>query len=237
MPFEPDFGNSQKKNTFKKINYCPWIIDPIFIVTVLFRNNYLFWILVWMSKVFEKRPDVGKLRVRVVVYTSSSRLGRKIFWINPCFAYWNTTVKEKWYFPWTFPSGSAVKNLPAMQKTQETRVGSLGREDPLEEGKATNSSILAGKIPWTEEPGALQSIGSQRVGHDCSDWAQAWYCPMSSSVAQSPSVSDSLWPCGLQHTRPPCPSPSPGVCPSSCPLHRWCHLTVSSSDAVFSFCP
>ena len=49
---------------------------------------------------------------------------------------------------------------------QETRVRSLGWEDPLEEEMATHSSILAWKIPWTEEPGRLQSTGSQRVGHD-----------------------------------------------------------------------
>ena len=51
-----------------------------------------------------------------------------------------------------------VKNLPAMQ---ETRVQSLSREDPLEKGMATHSSILAWRIPWTEEPGGLQSLGSQ----------------------------------------------------------------------------
>ena len=51
-----------------------------------------------------------------------------------------------------------VKNLPAMQ---ETWVRSLGQEDPLEEGMATHTSILAWKIPWTEEPGGLQSMGSQ----------------------------------------------------------------------------
>ena len=55
-----------------------------------------------------------------------------------------------------------VKNLPAMQETQ---VQSLGREDTLEKGMATHSSILAWRIPWTEEPGGLQSTGSQRVGH------------------------------------------------------------------------
>ena len=54
-----------------------------------------------------------------------------------------------------------VKKLPAWQ---ETWVGSLVWEDPLEEGMATHSSILAWRIPWTEEPGGLQSIGSQRVG-------------------------------------------------------------------------
>ena len=56
-----------------------------------------------------------------------------------------------------------VKNLPAMQ---ETRVRSLDHEDPLEDGMATHSNILAWKIPWTEEPGTLQSIELQRVGHD-----------------------------------------------------------------------
>ena len=56
-----------------------------------------------------------------------------------------------------------VKNLPAVQ---ETRVWSQGWEDPLEKEMATHSSILAWKIPWTEEPGGLQSMGSQRVRHD-----------------------------------------------------------------------
>ena len=50
-------------------------------------------------------------------------------------------------------------------------------------------------------------------------------------------MSDSSWRHGLQHTRPPCPSPSPRVCPSSCALYRWCHTAISSSDALFSFCP
>ena len=56
-----------------------------------------------------------------------------------------------------------VKRLPAMR---ETWVQSLGQGDPLEKGMATHSSILAWKIPWTEEPGRLQSMGSHRVGHD-----------------------------------------------------------------------
>ena len=56
-----------------------------------------------------------------------------------------------------------VKNLPALW---ETWVRSLGWEDPLERGMATHSSILAWRLPWTEEPGGLQSMGSQRVGHD-----------------------------------------------------------------------
>ena len=56
-----------------------------------------------------------------------------------------------------------VKRLPTMQETQ---VQSLGREDLLEEEMATHSSILAWRIPWTEEPGRLQFMGSQRVKHD-----------------------------------------------------------------------
>ena len=53
-----------------------------------------------------------------------------------------------------------------MQETKETQVRSLGQEDPLEEEMATCSSILAWEFPWTEEPGGLQSMGSQRVKHD-----------------------------------------------------------------------
>ena len=56
-----------------------------------------------------------------------------------------------------------IKNLPAVQ---ETWVQSLGWEDPLEKEMATHSSTLAWKVPWTEEPGRLQSMGSQRVGQD-----------------------------------------------------------------------
>ena len=52
-----------------------------------------------------------------------------------------------------------------------------------------------------------------------------------------PVMSNSLWPHGLQHARPPYPSPSPKVCPSSCPLHWGCHLAILFSDAIFSFCP
>ena len=59
-----------------------------------------------------------------------------------------------------------VKNPPAMQETQEKWVQSLDQEDPLEEKMATHSSILARKVPWTEEPFGLQSMGSQRAGHD-----------------------------------------------------------------------
>ena len=64
---------------------------------------------------------------------------------------------------WASLVAQSVKNLPAVQ---ETRVRSLSWEDPLEKEMATHSNILAWKISWTEEPGGLQSMGSQRVGHD-----------------------------------------------------------------------
>ena len=78
-----------------------------------------------------------------------------------------------------FPGGAVVKNLPAKRETQET----WGLQESLEERTATHSSISAWKIPWTEESDGLQSVGSQRVGHD---WANehtfvGLFCPQISS--------------------------------------------------------
>ena len=67
-------------------------------------------------------------------------------------------------YSWASLVAQLVKNLPAIQ---ETWVQSLSWEDPLEKGSATHSSILAWRIPWTEEPGRLQSVGPQKVGHYC----------------------------------------------------------------------
>ena len=66
-------------------------------------------------------------------------------------------------YSWASPVAQLVKNLPAMW---ETWLQSLGWEDPLEKEMAIHSSILPRRIPWVEEPGGLQSMGSQRVGHD-----------------------------------------------------------------------
>ena len=79
-------------------------------------------------------------------------------------------LKRKQYAHYTLekyaPGGSAIKNLSAMREPQEP-VHCISRsEDPLEKGMATHSSTLAWKILWTEEPGGLQSTGSQRVGQD-----------------------------------------------------------------------
>jgi len=121
----------------------------------------------------------------------------------------------------------------------------------------THSTILAWRIPWTEEPGGLQSMGLQRVGHDwMTEYAHTtpntslkklfiwllfapgfaahgillWHC---CSVTKS---CPTLQLHGLQHARLPCPPLSPGVSSNSCPLTCWCHPTISSSTASFSFC-
>ena len=70
---------------------------------------------------------------------------------------WHNTMYQLYFNQKGFPGGSHGKNLPAMQKTW---VQSLGQEGPLEKGMATHSSTLAWRIPWTEEPGGLQSMGS-----------------------------------------------------------------------------
>ena len=80
-----------------------------------------------------------------------------VFWVSELFGICYSRVQG-------FPGGSVVKNPPA--SAEEPRVQSLGWEDPLEEEMANHSSIIAWKIPWTEEAGRLQSLGSQRVRHD-----------------------------------------------------------------------
>ena len=137
-------------------------------------------------------------------------------------------------------------------KESGDKVWSLGWEDPLEKEMATLSSTLAWEIPWMEESGGLQSKGSQRVGHTIvtEQQQQTTMCVagywghihssvmMQFSVQFSRSVvSDSLRPHESQHTRPPCPSPTPGVYSSPCPSSRWCHPTISSSVVPSSSCP
>ena len=140
--------------------------------------------------------------------------------------------------------GQTVKNLPAKWETQ---VWPLGQVDPLEKGIAIHSSILAWRIPRTEEPGGPQSIGSQRLKHNWVINTLTFYLSSSSygsgtqhlhsSVQFSSSVvSDSLRPHGLQHTRLPCPLPTPETCSNSCPSNQWCHPTISSSVVPFSSC-
>ena len=183
-----------------------------------------------------------------------------------------------------------VQRLKRLPTTQHSWVLSLGREHTLEKEMATHSSILAGRFPWMEERGRLQSTGSQRVGHN---WATSpspsaslttlkpltvWMTtnwgkflkrgeyqttlPASTCNAQlgesqaginiSQRKSNSIrcadcccsvtksyqTLCDTRHCSTPvlCPSLSPRDHSDSCPLSRWCYLTISSSAAPFSFC-
>ena len=134
----------------------------------------------------------------------------------------------------------------------ETRIWSLGREDLLEKGMETHQYSCL-RNPWTEVPRGPQPMGWQRARHDwvtntfflhllqdfvnnsCSNKLLlcSWF-EMFSSVHSV--VSDSLQPHGLQHTRLPCPSPTPGACSNSCPVSGWCYPTISSSVIPFSSC-
>ena len=97
--------------------------------------------------------------------------------------------------------------------------------------------FLPGESQGRGEPGGLSSMGSHRVGHDWSDLAAAASSSVQFLLSFSRQVmSGSLHSHGLQHTRLPCPSSSPGVCPSSCALNQWCHPTISSFITLFSFC-
>ena len=80
-------------------------------------------------------------------------------------------IQMEWNVRKGFPAGSVGKELAYNAEMQADSSSILGREDPLENGKATRSSILAWRILWTEEPGGLQAIESQRTGHIWSDWA------------------------------------------------------------------
>ena len=106
---------------------------------------------------------------------------------------WQYLLKFNIYVPYYEASLVAqwLQNLPAMQEMQ---IQSLGQEDPLEEGMATHSGILAWEMPWTEKPSRLQSMGSQRVGYDLgtnqhhlpkSVLSDIWEMTLSSSVSSS----------------------------------------------------
>ena len=93
-----------------------------------------------------------------------------------------------------------VKNLPTMQKIW---VWSLGQEDPLEKEMAAHSSILAWEIPWTEEPGKLQSMWSHKVGHNLATKEQLKQKLMIQCLRSVAKLCLTLWPYGLQHARLP----------------------------------
>ena len=84
-------------------------------------------------------------------------------WSHVVFGLDSVTFQFSFWVHWASLVAQSVKNLPAVQKT---KVWSLGQEDPLEKEMTTHSSVLAWRILWTEEPGGLQSMGSQRVRHN-----------------------------------------------------------------------
>ena len=100
-------------------------------------------------------PVSGILQARILEWVAIA-FSRKLF---------NQPLKEDARCPRGSQVAPCVKNQPAMQEMPERWVQFLGQEDPLEEGTATQSSIPAYRIPWTEEPGRLPSMGSQRGGH------------------------------------------------------------------------
>ena len=98
-----------------------------------------------------------------------------------------------------FPNDSAVKESTC--NPGDTGVQSLGQQDPLEEGMATHSGILVWRFPWTEEPGKLQFIGSQRVGHDWVIEHASIHCerkPSTKSISTSITHAQSLQPCSTR---------------------------------------
>jgi len=104
---------------------------------------------------------------------------------------------------------------------------------------ASHPSILSWEIPWKEEPGGLQFMGSQRVRHDLATKQQLIriFTSVQFSSVQSLSRVQLFETHESQHTRPPCPSPTPGVHSNSCPSSQWCHPAISSSVVPFSSCP
>ena len=120
------------------------------------------------------------------------------------------------------------------------QVWSLDWEDPLRR-EWQPTPVFLPENPMAGGPGGLQSIGSHRVRHDWSNLELNLVSTLSRRISSgqfSWSVMfDSLQTHGLQHSRPPCPSPTPGVYSNSCPSSRWCHPTISSSTGPFSSCP
>ena len=129
-------------------------------------------------------------------------------------------------FTFYFQVPLVVKNLPdnAGDARGAVSISELGRS--LGEGHGTHPSIHTLEILWTEKHGGLQSMGSQRVRHDWSDFACTFYFSFCSVQFSHSVVSNSLWPHGLQHIRPPCPSPTPRVYSNSRPLSWWCHPII-----------
>ena len=125
-------------------------------------------------------PNARSLEIQITSAPASQAIAEKqrkqlFFTFGPHHLQSFSSILPNWFAQQPilgFSGGSVGKESSCNVREQGTWVQSLGREDPLEKGMATNSGILVWRIPWTEEPGGLQSTGSQRVRHDWGDWAQ-----------------------------------------------------------------
>ena len=146
----------------KWLQLCPTLCDPIngsppgSPVSGIFQARTLEWVAIsffnaWKWK--EKVQSLSRVRLLATPWTAA-------YQASPSMGFFQARVLE-----WV---AITFSRLP-VQETQETHLWSLGQEDPLEEGMATHSNILARRISGTEEPGGLRSIGSQRVAHDWRD--------------------------------------------------------------------
>ena len=159
---------------WKFVYKCPWMWAFISLAsTQPFYTFILRWHLIVLA-LFLSQNYVGYSRL----FAFLEKLWNQLVKLQTCLLrFWLELHGECGAF--LVAGGSVVKNSFAMQEPKDVQVWSLGQEDPLEEGLAAHSSILAWRIPWTKEPGGLQSIRFQRVGHNWSDWARMhsrWEC-------------------------------------------------------------
>ena len=117
----------------------------------------------WVNTIVSATPVLFLFLLCLVYWLIALRL-KKNYSISGCHT--SSRQKESWRWIFFLPSESLAQRLKRLPGMQETWVWSLGREDPLEKEMAIHSSTLAWRMPWREEPGRLQSMGSQRVGHD-----------------------------------------------------------------------
>ena len=130
---------------------------------LLFLTSGFFFFSCKLNFIFFFHPELLRFNWRIIF--CKFKLYNVVNWYMCVYYETVTTIKLVYALLWASLVAQMVKNLPAMWKTS---VWSLSWEDPLEEGMAMHSSVLAGESPWTEEPGGLQFMGLQRVGHS---WA------------------------------------------------------------------
>jgi len=159
-----------------------------------------------------------------------------------CAAIHGVSKSRIWQSDWTelnwnnllgFSGRLLVKNP---QPVQEMWVWSLGWEDLLEKEMGTHSVFLPRKSHGERSLEGYGPRNSKRVAHYLATEQKKQISIQLVQFSRSV-ISDSLQPYEWQHTRPPCPSPTPGVHPNSCPSSQWCHPAISSSVFPFSSCP